>query len=173
MAVRSIYYEMPYQLVMVNELREPLKRFLHELQKEDAGKIDHLLLLREGIILWRALDKVPEPSVENTRQPESHILIGIRDYFFGCQRLPYLANAFRKAVNLVIIIIDTDFYRSFFNVWVRELRASPWPEMGPMQPDPHFWVEGTPPFGRTWEEIHPADSPHDEAVTEARSLLRL
>ncbi len=46
-------------------------------------------------------------------------------------------------VNLAIMVYDTDFYRPFMDWWVWEIKKSDWPEMGPLQPDHHFFDSET------------------------------
>ena len=143
---RSIYYRPEYQRIIVYDIKEPFKRLISGLGQSSVNPLRLIRLAREIIALYRAVGRLPEPTVENVGHPNSVILCRIRDYWFSSARLPYLMRPMRRAVDAVIIIYDTDFYRSFIDVWAREIRASPWRAMGPLQPDPQFWEEGERPY---------------------------
>lgn len=136
---KSIYYQPPYQQIFVKEVKAPIARALNILTRSQSNKLDKY---RAFIGLWKvplAMLKLPEPTVENTRKQGTHVLIGIRDKFFRCLKLPKTDRMIKMPINFVIMVYDTDFYQSFIDFWVHELKKSDWPPIGPLQPDPHFW----------------------------------
>lgn len=183
---RSIYLRPEYERIMFHGVKEPGKRALNALwgAKRRHNPLRRLIavwrIMMDTLRVWRSLDALPEPTEENVGHPNSVILVRISNYFFACERLPYLHKPLRKLVTLVIIIYDTHFYRPFLDVWVRELRAAPWRAPGPRQPDPHYWDESAaePPYGELLRLEDRGD--YYEAVrwsesdrADARALLRV
>jgi hypothetical protein len=87
---RTIYSSLPMQIFMIHAIKKPLMAV--------AGLI---------------LDKIPEPTKENTWHPNSHNLIDIRDDFFthmetdkslASERLKIIRCVF----NFIIILYDFD-----------------------------------------------------------------
>ncbi len=83
---RTIYSSLPLQVFMIHAIKKPL-------------------LTVAGLIL----NKLPEPTKDNTWHPNSHNLIDIRDAFFKHCILGGDRERFIKAVfNFVIILYDFD-----------------------------------------------------------------
>jgi len=136
---KSIYYQQPYHQILAVEIKVLLVNALNTLFWSDASAIRRIKAVRDLFKVLKLVNTLPEPTAANTRQPNTHILIGIRDRFFSRLVLQSRQHILRGIVNFAIIIYDTDFYRQFFDVWVDELRASDWKPRGPLQPDHHYW----------------------------------
>lgn len=138
--MKSIYYRSPYQQILSNEIKIPLTDALNKLIKSGSSPLDKARAVYAIVKLIPVFDKLPEPTIENTRQPNTHILIGIRDRFFKRLKLASTrSNILKKLVDFAIVIYDTDFYRAFIDVWVMEIKASDWEPVSPRQPDHHHW----------------------------------
>jgi hypothetical protein len=125
--------------VLVYDIKAPFNEALEVLLDPKSGALDKVRAINKLRKLVPVINSLPEPTIENTRQPGSHILIGIRDRFFKhLKNLSSRLGTLRAIINGFIIIYDTDFYRSFIDWWMHEIKKSDWPPMGPMQPDHHY-----------------------------------
>lgn len=142
MVIKSIYYRQPYLQTLIFEVKNPLKEALEIIFDPKANLFRKAKAGRECFRILRIIQtKLPEPTVANTKRESSHILIGIRDRFFGhVYNFPML-GPLRQAINLIIMVNDTDFYSPFILWWLWEIKKSDLPPMGPHQPDPHHWKE--------------------------------
>jgi hypothetical protein len=134
----SIYYQ--YQNQNVNGLREPFKRIMRVMTSEKPlSRLDKIRLARDLITIMDTLKQMPKPDATNITDHNGRILVGIRDRFFRRFDVPSIGKELEKFVDFGLIIRATDFYKSFMDWWVEELRASDWRPLGPFQPDPHFF----------------------------------
>lgn len=139
---KSIFYRQPHFTVLLDEVKQPFKEAIDTLmnpksnpfQKANAGR--KLLEVLEVI-----RNKLPEPTIDNTRKPGTHILIGIRDRFFKRLVFPAVERYVKPMVNFGIIIYDTDLYDQFIDWWVWEIKKSDWPPLRPFEPDPHYFKD--------------------------------
>ena len=137
--MKSIYYRTPYQQTLVYDIKAPFNQAMTVLTNPGSSPVAKIRAVNQLRKLVPVILSLPEPTRENTRQPNTHILIDIRDQFFRRLVLPTRWKFLRAMVNFVIFIYDTDFYRGFIDWWVEELRKSDWKPPGPMQPDPHHF----------------------------------
>jgi hypothetical protein len=137
---RSLFYRPDLHRRLVYEVKEPFKRALRKFTRPG--------ILLKARALWgfyrvlRAVGRLPEPTAENVGRPNSRILCRIRNEFFlRAHGFPFLKEL-RRAVNLFIIVYDTDFYSPFINFWADELRrAEGWIPNSPNAPDRRYWKE--------------------------------
>lgn len=138
--MKSIYYRQPYQETLVRKVKATINEASEVLFSPKAGRVEKVRAVYRLVKLVPViLNELPEPAVENTSRPLAHIIIGIRDRFFRRLMLPTRHDFLQGFVNLVIMVIDTDFYHSFVLWWLWEIKTSDLPPLGPLQPDPHFF----------------------------------
>ncbi len=111
---------------------------------------DGVAKLRSGNILSalmflnrarRAVERLPEPTVENTWHPNSHRMIEVRDWFFGkCRLGDERISLFRMAANFVIVLYDYDPpYRHMIDEAKARLDAAGWTPCGEEDLIRHDW----------------------------------
>lgn len=89
-------------------------------------------------------DRLPEPTKENTIQPNSHILIKIRDEFFSRLLIKHRIKPLRAIFNLFIIVYEFDEpYRQLIDWVVSRLFASRagWLPIERNKPDIKIWKQ--------------------------------
>ena len=140
--MKSIYYKQPHQELLVKKVKATINKESAVLFNPASSKIEKVrAVYRMAKLVPVINDELPEPTVKNTRQEISHTLIGIRDRFLPRLMMPSRFIFLKAIINLAIIIVDTDFYRPFVLWWLLEVKKASWPELGPHQPDPHFFKD--------------------------------
>lgn len=140
--MKSIYYQAPYQQVLVYEVKEPLVRLFKRLSSESA--YDKLRVAGDILQFFRGMKQLPEPTVENVSKPNSRMMCEVRDWFFAhLKGLPTRLPMLRFIFKLPIIINETDFYSSFIAACLVEMKNKPWQPPGRLQPDHHYWKHET------------------------------
>lgn len=137
--MKSIYYRSPYIQILVNDFKIPLRKEMGVLFAHKGSMIAKARAFQRLKKLVPVIRSLPKPTVGNTVQPGSHILIDIRDRFFCRLKLGAMNEYLETCINLLIIINETDVYRPFITWWVWELKKSDWPPLGPRQPDHHLF----------------------------------
>jgi hypothetical protein len=138
---QCIYYQEPWRNRFVLEVKNPFTAALAKLLSPESSWLEKIQALRSLWKVYKTINGFPVPTLENSTQPGSHIIIGIRDRFFRRLVVPGRSNILRTGINFIIMVNETDFYRQFIIWWGNELRKSDWPPNGPLQPDPHFFKD--------------------------------
>ena len=117
-----------WQQRMINDVKAPaMEAFVLLLSPEAGvtGKLGALLKLRRAL---KGFEQFPEPTKENTWNPNSHRLIELRDEFFQHCHLGGGRNRFlRLGINFLIIIYDYDPpYRMMIDWWAKKLGLQNW-----------------------------------------------
>jgi len=106
---RTIYSSVPVQIFIINSIKQPMLDGVEVIFNPDASKITKLRAANQLWKAFQAMSKLPEPTVENTWHPNSHILIGLRDWLFERCFLSEKRNGFiRRLFNFVIILYELD-----------------------------------------------------------------
>lgn len=92
------------------------------------------------VILALVAERMPEPTRENTRHPNSHLLCDLREEFFRHETNEGHAKVYRGIWNFIIVLYDYDAYYSDRIDWILEqwlkLDWQPRPEGHPTK---YFW----------------------------------
>ncbi len=129
---RTVYYSLGMQLYMTETIKKPLMKAIAVLFDSEASKMGRLKALK---IIWDVLQcmkGLPEPTKENTWHPNTHNLIDLRDWLFGCCKLNDLRMTFvRRVINFVIILYDFDPpWRWIFDSLREEAMRKDWKPRG-------------------------------------------
>ena len=74
------------------------------------------------VLVLNLVSRLPEPTKETCKFPNSHHLIDIRDRFFHHLNMPTRDKALRAIINFVIVMYEYDVpYRIFMDWWFKEL----------------------------------------------------
>ncbi len=137
----TIFGHSTVQAVIVYRVKAPLVAAVNRLA---AGRLTILEVIHILRVLWlvrRAIRELPEPTRENTWNPNTHILLDLRDYLLEHIRLtPDRVHFFEVVTKLGIICYDYDTpYRRMVDKCVEKLQASDWQPSPP--PAPNVWKE--------------------------------
>ena len=102
------------------------------------------------VVIWFA-SKLPDPTKENTLEPNSHILLAIRDKFFGYYNNKGREDMFRAAWKVLICEYEHDpHYRHILDWLIEEVVESVMSGEWKPRPSRHpsgFWNEPRTPDG--------------------------
>ena len=86
--------------------------------------------------------RIPEPTHENVLHPNAHLLIDIRDEFFGYENNRSKGGMERAAFNLFIAEYEHDpYYRDRFDWVIDKIINSNWKPRPIGHPTAPFWTE--------------------------------
>lgn len=122
--MRSIYSKGPWQEHLRNEVQEPLKAAIYELNRKKG------LGIRDTVKAVRGMLALPQPTKDGEnriRKHNSQIMVDIRDEFFTFFNTKHYDKMLRAIINFAIIKIDFDsFYDSLLTWWVSEMIKRGW-----------------------------------------------
>jgi len=105
--------------------------------------VKHKAVFEKAIIAFAKI--VPEPTKENTKYPNTHILMDIRDKFFELENNPGRKALFEAAWKVLIAEYEHDPYYRFRLDWVlEEIQKSGWRERPAWHPVRSEWNEPLP-----------------------------
>ena len=138
---KTIYSSLPMQVFMIHAIKKPLIEGVNTLFSPDAKLKDKIGAIRELWKAFKAFQKMPEPTKENTWHPNSHNLIEIRDEFFKHCFLDEIRRRFiRNIFNFVIILYDFDApWRMMIDWCVEEWLKKDWKPRWYETALPHNW----------------------------------
>lgn len=124
-----------YAGVLVDEVKNPLKQALADLATGKPG----ISTLVKGLRVMRGLGRIPEPTRENTSDPNTLLLIDIRDEFLERCKLSAYQPVYRMLWKLALVTYCFDEpYRQFAGWVISRLKES---EFRRELPDVAIWVQ--------------------------------
>jgi len=106
---KTIFFSLPMQVFMIHNIKTPAMEAVETIFSPDKSKMDKLKATRQLWKVYQAMQKLPEPTLENTWHPNTHNLIRLRDWLFERCFLGKLRMGFiRKVMNFAIILYDFD-----------------------------------------------------------------
>ena len=100
---------------------------------------------RQLVTFLNNIRKLPEPTKENTKKQNSHVLIEIRDEFLSRLRIKSRIKPLRTIINFIINVYEYDEpYEQLIDWWASELfaRRDEWLPIGRSKPDILIWKQG-------------------------------
>lgn len=108
----TVYSTIPMQLYMMHSIKNPILNSIETIFNPDASKLDKFKSGRNLLKAFKAISKMPEPTIENTWHPNSHNMIILRDHLLKRLTPLKLSDARRNIIsrffNLLITINDFD-----------------------------------------------------------------
>lgn len=90
------------------------------LQTKRAFVIEHKGIFQKAIIAFALI--LPEPTRENTLEPNSHILLGKWDKFFGYYSNSSKTRLFKSIRKITVFVYEHDpHYRHLIDWWLEEI----------------------------------------------------
>lgn len=113
---KTIYYSIPVQLFMIYNIKKPILEGMETIFNPWAPAATKWKATRQVWKALKAIQKLPEPTIERTWHPNTHNLIKLRDWLFECCFPGWLKIGFirkpikfiRGLVNFPIILYDFD-----------------------------------------------------------------
>lgn len=112
----------------------------------ERGPINDFILkgikLPLRILLVNVVDRMPEPTRENTRHPNTHLLCDLREEFFRHENNKNRHKILRGVWNFLIVLYDYDAYYSDRIDWALEQWSRmDWQPRPEGHPTKHWWKE--------------------------------
>ncbi len=119
---------------LVYGVKEPLKKCLSH-----KATVSHAFALYK---VYRHISEFPEPTIENTSDPNTHELIQFGDEFFQRIRIGSDEVAVLKTIIRFIILMRYDEpYKQFQDWWADRIRQDPkWRPLSKSEPDRKIWM---------------------------------
>lgn len=134
--MKTIYSAGKWQRVIADRIQTPAKEVLRSISEKRVTLSDAVKFLKT----LQEIASLPEPTKENTQNPQSHILIDVRDDFFKHFNCRAYEGIFRAAINYIIAKYDYDsFYEGCGNWWIGEMFRRGYKLPGQNRPSSVLW----------------------------------
>jgi len=124
----SPYASYEWQQEMIHKVKAPAIKAILTIIDPSSSKAEKAGALLKGYRAAKSLGQFPEPTKENTWNPNTHRLINTRDEFFRhCHLDEKRRKVLRLGINFIIIMYDHDPpYRMMIDWWAKQLKVQNW-----------------------------------------------
>ena len=136
----KFYGERDLQNLMIAEIHQPLKDSLNILMSPSKSPLAKIRAINRLRKLVKVINEIPEPTKDRTHFPNTHVLIELRDWFFGHDTNEAYREIYRAIWNLAIIKYEVDpQIQRRINLLLKEWQKKPWEERGKEDINTPFW----------------------------------
>ncbi len=128
----TVFGSLPVQTYIVHAIKAPFCKILLRIFEKPLGVIDAIRILVElNKIRKRISDNLPEPTLENTWHPNTHILIEVMNEFFEYSDLRIRERELKTMLKFATIINDYDppyrfLINRFLEIWLKHSKGWIW-----------------------------------------------